>query len=357
MKKRNGFRLICIFIVVMFVFTACGAKKDTASEPQKANDGGANYGDVSDFTSNENEAPADGKGDVDTSNNGTDSGVKATEVGYNKTQDKIIYKYQFNVETKDFDKLLDDVQTSIKNMGGYTENSKIGGKSYDDSNVERNGSILARIPTNKAEEFISFIKKESNVIDSQQTSENVSLQYVDTQSRIDTLKIEQERLYDILKETKELDNIITLETRLSDIRYELEKNQSQLRLFDNQVEFSYVTLNIQEVRKITPPKVVKPTFFSRISDGLSNTFENVSNGFQSFLVWFIVNLPYFIIWGVILLVLGLIARHFYKKETMKYRRVNAEAIPNRQPGGQPNINPQSNPNSTLNPEQKQTPKE
>ena len=317
MKKRKGFRLICYLVIIMMLFAACGKKKEIAYDSAPPESAGTS--DVNDGVN-----MADNKGAVDgevdpstTSDNGSKDDVKTTSLGSTSEQDKIIYKYVLDIETQDFDKLLSDTEGNIKSMGGYTESSQIGGKSYNNDNVNRSGYIVARIPSNKASDFISFIKKAANVTKSEQSSENVSLQYVDAKSKVDTLKIEQERLYDILKSAKELDNIITLETRLSDIRYEIEKYQSQLRLYDNQVEFSNVTLNIMEVKHISPAEEVKPTFFSRISDGLSRTIDNVSNGFQSFIVWLVVNFLYFLIWGVIILAILLVTRLVIRKNSKK----------------------------------------
>lgn len=317
MKRMRGFRFICFLIIIIMILTACGKKSNELNYAPEENLG-LTYGkgdapttdDGDNFAGNEPDSKGEVGNDTGSSEEGTGTGVKTASVGTTSTQNKIIYKFVLDIETQNFDKLLEDTQNTITDLGGYVETSKVGGKSYYDNNVERTGYIVARVPSNKANEFLLSLKKSSNanVIKSEQSSENVSLQYVDAQSRVETLKIEQERLYDILKNAKELESIITLETRLSDIRYELEKYQSQLRLYDNQVEYSFVTLNFQEVKRISPSEEEKPTFFSRISDGLTTTFDDVSNGFQSFCIWFVVNLPYFIIWGVILLIAFLITR-------------------------------------------------
>lgn len=339
MKKIKGFRFICLFIVILLAFTGCGkksmmnydaSKADNATAPNTdsgsvskgdANGYGANVEGVPDFTTNQ-DANSTTKPDTSTTD-GADPDFSKATTSTTGTTDKIIYRYNLDVETQNFDKLLSTIDSNITSLGGYTENSQIGGKSYYNDSVTRNGNITARIPGNKAGEFIALIKKTANVIKSQQSSENVSLQYIDAQSRVETLQIEQDRLYEILKTAKELDSIITLETRLSDIRYELEKQESQIRLYDNQVAYSYITLNVQEVERITPAKEIKQTFFSKIKNGFGDTLYNLSEGFQAFMVWFIVNIPYFLIWGAILYGLFVLTRKLYRKYNKKPTENNA----------------------------------
>lgn len=325
MKGIKRVQGICLLLILIMVFTACGKKDSMKSEMAPtfgatntdeasgtdSGDGSISYGDKQD---------SDAKGSEDgasTDDNKTSSDVKTTKLGTTQSNDKIIYKYNLELETKDFDQFLEDTNKNIQTLGGYIENSQVGGKSYNEDNVTRTGNIVARIPSNQASRFLDYIKKAANITNSEQSSENVSLQYVDAQSRLDTLKIEQDRLSDILKNTKDLDSIVTLESRLTDIRYEIEKYQSQLRVFDNQVEYSYVTLSIQEVQHISKVVEKKPTFFSRISNGLSENLRDVGNGFQSFLVWLIVSLPYFLIWGVIILAITLIVRAIVRKYSKK----------------------------------------
>jgi hypothetical protein len=238
-------------------------------------------------------------------------------------QDKIIVNYNLTVETQDFDDLIKNINTKITQLGGYVENSQINGKSYYKDYQSRSANIVARIPSKKTDDFVGNVSEAANVINNQKSSENVSLQYIDAKSKMDALKIEQERLFAILEKTDKLDNIITLESRLSDIRYEIQNFESQLRSYDNQVDYSTVTLNIQEVERITPVSVVKPTLLSRISSGFSNTLYNISEGFQNFLVWFIVNLPYLLIWGVIIWLIVMIIRRYLRKKNIKQKNFAA----------------------------------
>jgi hypothetical protein len=104
---------------------------------------------------------------------------------------------------------------------------------------------------------------------------------------------------------------------LSDVRYELQNYQTQLRTYDNLVEYSTVTLNISEVDRITPVTEEKRSVWDRIRIGFGDTMYDIGEGLQNFLVWFIVNLPYLIVWAGIITAGILIGRKIYYKKYPK----------------------------------------
>jgi hypothetical protein len=240
-----------------------------------------------------------------------------SQVNTKQDQDKIIRTFFMTVETQEFDTLISKLDQEINRLGGYVENSQISGKRYYYMNEARYGKIVARIPKDQVNEFVNVVDDNSNVVNKQESSENVTLKYVDMESRKKSLEIEQERLFALLEKTDTLESIIALESRLSDIRYELQNYESQLRTYDNQVDYSTVTLTIQEVERITPVEKVKQTVGSRIKNGFNNTMYDLSEGLKNFVVWFVVNLPYLLIWAGIILGIVLIIRKYRKKTSQK----------------------------------------
>ena len=101
----------------------------------------------------------------------------------------------------------------------------------------------------------------------QESVEDVTLSYADVESRKKTLLVEQERLWALLEKADTTEAIITLESRLSEIRYQLESYESQLRLMENQVSYSTVNLYVEEVILLTPTE--EETVGSRIRRGFS----------------------------------------------------------------------------------------
>ena len=183
-----------------------------------------------------------------------DSGTDTSSLNNSNqnTQDKIIKYVDMDVETLDFDELVSNINQQIKSLNGYVEKSRITGNSYYDSHSRRFAEIIARIPKDHLDDFVNTVNEKANVISSNEYSENVTLKYYDIESHKKALEIEQERLFELIEEADNLENIITLESRLSNIRYQLQNYGTQLRTYDNLVDYSTVTLNLYEVERITP---------------------------------------------------------------------------------------------------------
>lgn len=218
---------------------------------------------------------------------------------------KLIRNVYMDAQTKEFDALLAAVNARIESLGGYIENSNISGYSMDsDSYSTRYADLTIRIPSAKLDSFVNMVAEKSNITSKNENAEDVTLQYSDVTARIDSLRVEQKRLNELLEQADDLDVIVRLEERLTDVRYEIESYESRLRTLDNQVDYSTVHLSIQEVKDYTPVVTEEPTFWERFSGGFLESCEDAFEGLQDFLVWFVSVLPHLI---VIAFVLAIIA--------------------------------------------------
>ncbi|MBH1940551.1 DUF4349 domain-containing protein [Mobilitalea sibirica] len=321
MKMKRSIKLLTIVVVLIMTMSACGAKSDSSEYKYSENES-------TEYDSSATE-PQEAKGEMaddeyyDYAMDGNEAGLTSTSVFTTgnsgaMSMEKIIRRVNMDVETQEFDTLVNTIDEEINRLGGYVESSNLSGKRYYSRNVSRRGHIVARIPKNRLDEFVDIVYDNANVVNKAVDTENVTLEYVDAQSRKKALEIEQERLFALLEKTDTLDKIITLESRLSSIRYELQNYETQLRTIDNKVDYSTVTMSIEEVERMTPVEEEKLTVWKRIGTGFRETTYNISEGFQNFFVWFVVNLPYLIIWAIIITVIILIGRRIYKKTMKEY---------------------------------------
>lgn len=227
------------------------------------------------------------------------------------TNEKIIYTYNYSVETKKFDELLDTVQKRITEYGGYLESSEANGTR--DSGANRYANLVIRIPADRMGEFLSMVKENSNVTYSSSSSENVTLTYVDMQSHVNALRAEQDTLMDLLDRATKLEDIMTIQSQLTNVRYEIESYESQLRVYDNRVNYSTLYLDISEVERETVV-IEEKSYFEEIRSGLSDTFYDLGQGLRSFSIGLIVNLPYILIWALVIAVIVWIVRKALKAE-------------------------------------------
>ena len=225
---------------------------------------------------------------------------------------KLIRKFNLDVETLEFDKFVSDLKAEINSLGGYIESSSVSGNSYNYTS-NRNANFTCRIPSDKLDEFINTINGLGNITYSYEDVSDITLTYVDTEARIKSLQTEYDRLLELLAEAENIDSIILLQQRLSEVNYQLESYKSQLRTYDNLVDYSTVNLNLMEVKRVTPSE--PKTVWERISADFGDNIYDIWVDAQDFFVWFIASIPYFIIWALIIAAIVFAVKRCLKNNT------------------------------------------
>ncbi|MFT4104314.1 MAG: DUF4349 domain-containing protein [Lacrimispora sp.] len=207
---------------------------------------------------------------------------------------KLIRTVSLNLETDAFDTLISGLEAKVLELGGYIEQSDMGGNSLYSSGDPgpRYASITARIPADHVNGFLTAVESNTNVTNRSESTQDVTLQYSDLESRKKSLEIEQEKMWEFLEKAESVDTVITIQQRLSEIRYQLESMESQLRLYDNQVDYSTVTLYIREVTIFSPTS--QDSAGTRIKKGLEDNLRTFKNGAVSFVVILITTIPFWL---------------------------------------------------------------
>ena len=228
------------------------------------------------------------------------------------TAKKLIKNVNLELETKEYDKLLADITAEVNSLGGYIENSAFSDYSQGTS---RYASIVARVPSESLDGFVNKVAQQSNVVYRNESVQDVTLQYVDLDAHKKSLVTEQGRLLELLEKAETVADIIEIESRLSEVRYQIESMESQLRTIDNQVSYSTVYINISEVELLTP--VAEKSVWQKISDGFGNNVYRLGRDLEDVAIGFIISLPYILVWVILILVVLLILRFFLKRGKKK----------------------------------------
>lgn len=241
---------------------------------------------------------------------------------------KLIRNVYMNVETDTFDDLLTQLQSKVTELAGYVEQSDISGASitYDNVRPNRYASMTARIPVNKLDQFIAVVEGNSNVTNKSESVQDITLKYSDLESRKKTLTVEQDRIWALLEKADTLEAVIALESRLSEIRYELESMESQLRLFDNQVEYSTISISIHEVMPADFTPVAPETVGQRIQKGFVKNLNGLFTMITDLFILLIAGSPVWVPLAVIVIAAVMIARKAEKKRRAALQQA-AQATP------------------------------
>lgn len=218
---------------------------------------------------------------------------------------KVILNASLTVQTLEFDEFIASVNARIAELGGYVQSSDVSGRGYYSSGRNmRSADITARIPAEKLDEFLAAVGEAGNVTSLTKGLDDVTDRYVDIEARLASLRTEYDTLLDLLSKAESLEDIIKLQDRLTDVRYEIETYEGKLRSYDSLIEFSTVTMDIIEVERETP--VEEESFGSEVSRRFSESLSDVGEAFRDFGAWFIGNLPAILAVLVIFVALPLI---------------------------------------------------
>ena len=229
------------------------------------------------------------------------------------TEQKLIKTIRMEAETEDLDALLPQINAKIEALGGYVENQELyNGSSYS-SYRSRSASMTIRIPAEQLGGFVEDVKGVSNVVSYNESTENVTLQYVSTESRMKALEVEQERLLELLAKAENMSDLLEIEARLTDVRYELESVTSQLRVLSNQVDYATVHLYISQVKVYTETE--EQTVWQRIGSGFKENLKDMGEELTDFFVWLVTYSPQLILWAIVIA----IAVAVLKKKVAKKR--------------------------------------
>lgn len=328
MKK---FRLAAAaFLAMSLCLTGCGGSSGTNSSASYKEEAGA-AGDYA-YESYAAEEPAQmAEGEEYTADGGSDDSALRAQDGQ-----KIVYTGNLSIQTLEYDKSAASIRKKIKEVGGFSESESERDNNYNwytyggGSGGSRYLSITARIPSEQFESFINSLSGDGKVMNRSVNAENISRVYANKETYKKALEKEQERLLAMMDKAETIEDMITVESRLSEVERQLNIYNTDLAEMDKDVEFSTVYIELQEVKRYT-----EETDSTTFAEELKYAFEDAVSSFRNFcegIVLFVVrNFPYLIILAVILaLVIRGIGRSRAKRIAMmsdpEYAKlVNAKA--------------------------------
>ena len=293
MRLKRFLAISLILVLITTLLAGCGAASYDGGDKNSAA-GSVEMGSVSDSLT---DASASSSGSVIPQNQ------------------KLIRTLYLDAETEDMDTLLPQIEAKTADLGGYIEGREIyNGSSYSSSRY-RHASLTIRIPAEKLDAFVTQVAEHSNIISNRETTEDVTLKYIATESRVSALQTEQARLLELLAKAESMEDLLKIESRLTDIRAELEEVTSQLKLYDNLVDYGTIYLDLSEVVEYTEPE--PESGWARMGKGFVKSLKGVGNGFKEIFIFLIASLPYLVVISVIVVTVVLLIRRRKKKKVKK----------------------------------------
>ena len=310
-EVMNVRKLTCLLLalILMLSLTACGGSSNAA----------VNQSFKADYAVEEAaaaEAPmAMASGAAMDAGAPMETNTASTEGGTLPENRKWIITVDMSLETDDLETLQSALNERIAALEGFVENYSVYNGSTRANYRYRNANMTVRIPADRVTAFTQEVGGMANVVSNNLRREDVTLQYVDTEGRVEALQTEEARLLELLAGAETMSDLLEIEARLSDVRYELESYTSRLRTLDNRIDYATIYLFIEEVQEYTP--VEEPTFLERITGGFGDSLEGLWQSLQDLAVFLVVSFPYILVYGGAALILFLGFRKLRRNRKQK----------------------------------------
>lgn len=327
MKKLTSILLIAISTIVLFA--GCSGAKyadSNSTETFTASDSMGWYDD--DMMLEEPVESVEDMGlDVDVPMTESESPIENVDADAVKASErKIVKNRTISVETLEYDSFINELELKVSAYGGYIENSTQNGNSYY-GKAMRSANYTIRIPAERFDEFTSLIGDMGTVTYSYEYIDDITAKYVDTEARIASLKAEQESFMKLMEKAETVEEILQIQSYLTDVNYQIESYTAQLNTYKSLVSYSTLKLDISEVERLTPP-TAKPDVFDRISQNISDNIYNIGEDFKDMFVGVVSSAPYLAIYAVVIIVIVIIVRLIIRKVKKSSVHASKPAKPN-----------------------------
>ena len=226
-----------------------------------------------------------------------------------KDDAKIIRTVNLEMSTRAFDedypailRILDQNSGSVQNTSLYVGNADL-----------RTAYITLRVPSGKLDSLTQAVRNLGRLISYSESSDDVSETYADLDSRLTTQQSKMERLLVLLSKAETVEDLIAIETSISDTQYEIDRLTGQLQSIDSRVSLSTVNITLSEASARETSETRGETLMARIKSGITAAWQGFVAVLGDFVVFMSVSLPYLLI----LLTLILIIRYIIRRRKNK----------------------------------------
>lgn len=297
--KKKCFVWTLVLVLTVGLLSGCGSKsaasmtEETAVAETPAEsysmDAAADYG-----TGNGSMMPAaEGSGE-------TSSAVQGS---------KRIYTATLQLETTGFDEAVSSLTELVDSSGGWVSSSSVSNQ----SSSYRYADLTVRVPVEKYRDFLTQAGELCHLLYTQEYVDDVTEAYYDTAGRLETQQIKLERLQSLLAQAEKMEDIITIESAISETEQMIDSLSGTLQHYDSQVDYATVNISLQEVGKLS--NVEEPT--ATLGGRLAAAFTSGCRSFLTAAEDLLVALVYGWVWVVILAVAAIVVVRRLKKRGVR----------------------------------------
>ena len=192
------------------------------------------------------------------------------------TDKKLILTSHLNMETTDIDTVIEKLINSVNKYNGYVQNASLSTK-----NTPRYYEATIRIPADQYTSFLNDIQENGNTIAYSEEVEDITDSYTDLTARLNSLKTQREKVLEFYDKAETIEELMSIENRISELQYQIEYYEAQIKNYDLLVAYSTLHIRITETKTYTP---VNDGFFTSLARSFINGFHEFINNIGDFII-------------------------------------------------------------------------
>ena len=249
-----------LVIMVIFLMTSCDRRSKLKVDPEKM--------EVSQVSAlGKDKSPTPPRGGPQQSN-----------------QRKLIKNGTISFETNDIEKTGKEIEKLYQEFNGYiaSENHFNYGERFQHEQE-------IRIPSQNFDPFIQKLEQLGSKVENKNIStQDVTEEFIDVEARLKTKKDLEARYRELLKFAKKVDEMLSIENQIGNVRAEIESMEGRLNYLKNQVAFSTIKITYYELTG------VDFGFASKFVHSLKNGWDNL----LTFLIAMVNVWPFLMLMGI-----------------------------------------------------------
>lgn len=299
MRKNRLFSILFVFSVFL---SAC----ESSNLAQNSN-ASSSVPEISSVSRHSENLTADQSAN---SNANTAAPEKAADI-QKPVERKIIKNAELRLEAGDPESAQQKIAAIVESKGGYVVESTQSGS--DASAVKRDTVTMSlRVPSEKFAEALDEIRKTaSRIVIETVSGQDVTEEFIDVEARLKAKKALEEQFLQIMKRSNSVEDALSVQREIAEVRAEIEKIEGRKRFLENQASLSTINVSVQ-----TPNAIAGSSkgFFYRLTESIGNGLD-VALGFILFFVSFLIAVIPFLL--LVVLPIVLVIRYFLKRSARK----------------------------------------
>jgi len=210
-------------------------------------------------------------------------------------------------------KSMENISRMAEAMGGFVVNADMYQQTLGNGVKVPQVSMTIRVPAEKLVEALTTIKKETDqpIISENQTSQDVTAEYTDLNSRLTNLQKAETQLQEIMGSATKTEDVLSVYSQLVSVREQIELIKGQMKYYEQSAALSSISVQLMANAAVQPITIAgwQPSGVAKQAlQSLINTLQDLADfGIRTAILYIPVLLIIFvpiglIIWGLVSLI-------------------------------------------------------